>query len=256
MSNHPMIQNGEKAAMTLNTMRSTRSIVDPAIKKGLQDTVYQGIHHQKILQRGWEPWSIPEEMILGVPPHAEDLVHSRCLPYAIALSIIVGLAFIGGYIFLGIWIKPDYFALFFTAPIVFAICIVIAHFPHYDSAPLHQRYESRFTRAHERQTRSKDDTRYESTWSIEHGKLAFLCYAGEMPQHLYKKLKRDWPLFDETYIGSFDKEAFFMKEISRPTYQYTDPFLIGIKDECVYLGGVWNVSNELDQADSIAETTL
>ena len=169
MSNHPVIQDGEKAAMTLNTVRSTKSIVDPDIKKGLKDTVHQATHHQRILQHGWEPWTIPNGMILGVPPHGKDLSHSRWQPYAIALSIIMALAFVGGVVFLGMYINPHYFLLFLNIPVIVPILAGIACFPDYTEDLAYKRYERRFTRAHERQTRSKDDTRYESTWSIEHG---------------------------------------------------------------------------------------
>ena len=208
----------DTARKSLQDIQNNNLVVSRTLRRKLSITIAESGRHQKIMSRGWEPYVIPDGMLFGLIPGDGErhTVMNGCLitlglgfiPIAAALSILD----FRYWLLLGITLGC--FCLWLFAEFV-------------------ANNRSDFYWDHRRRVIETD----------RKGRfLGIRCSATGIPKQLHNKWLRDRHLFQECYIGSMVKEAFYTDVT---LYNRTCPFLIGIHNGQAYCGGQWDLSKDL-----------
>lgn len=200
-------------------------------KKALSSTQHKLTHHHKIMDRGWEPYSIPQNMVLGSLweiPITNAMVHVLTVLFALAV---------------------------FSFPIVFAImtanarhlllwipCVIVGIPLTAGFNVILQRLLYREAKDESPQSVQRETHR---SFNTDTTKTVIRFYGGGVPADVKHKYDRDKHMFDEVYVGSFDQSLFY-EEVNIRQRVLGDPFLIGIYDGQAYLGAQWDLSKELE----------
>ena len=202
--------------------KSKEVVFPPKTRQLAKKRLYFAGKHVNIMQKGWEPWEVPKGLVLGtieVYPAWQDWL-GWLVPLALAGGMF-WLAFVVDFRWL--WLIP-------------AVLVALLGAGIWQDTGDTRSYN--FYRKHA--PRALSDLGMDSAGTA---KYQVCRYMEAIPLSVHKRYQDTRHMFDEVYIGSFER-AYFELE-TRLSRVGGCPFLIGIRDGYTYLGGQWDITREL-----------
>ncbi len=220
------------ATDTLDQMYARKIVLPVDTVKELKGKVSDMAHIDQAMERGWEPWTPPNGIVMGLVEKIANPANKLIMP--LILSMVAVLVTVIGEIL----VRSSGWSAF-TLVIPIAVGAVGLWVDGYHRKRLRELRETEFTiKKH-----THDSPGYSLVTSITIGDI--LIYSGLIPVAFWEKYTKDKHLFDRTYIASFNKAHFTTQVV--PALR-TDPFLVGRIDNLFFLGGHWGMADELNEA--------
>ena len=217
------------AADTLDQMYDRKIMLPVDTVKELKGTVSSAGRLDQAMERGWEPWTRPDNIVMGLVEKIASPVDKLNMPFFLSLAAVAVMVIVEVFMRFSGWS-----AFTFAIPVVLVIVGVTM-------ADRHQA-RLRELRDTDRNIRDRSEDHYIPD--------TIRIYSGLIPVAFYEKYLADKHLFDRTYIASFNKAHFTTQVVPA---LHLDPFLVGRIGDLFFLGGHWGMGEELEQAEMLSD---